>query len=98
MIRIYCPFCGWRDHTEFTYEGDASVIYPALDAPEEKWFDAVFLRSNPRGWHKEYWRHTFGCGLLLEVERHTVTHEVRSVKVAHPGIAEVVDAMNEAKA
>ena len=32
MIRINCPFCGLRDHSEFTYGGDATIEYPALDA------------------------------------------------------------------
>ena len=91
MIRITCPFCGTRDHTEFSYEGDATVEYPALDASEDAWFEAVFLRDNPRGWHREYWRHAFGCGAFLEVERHTVTHQIRSVKLAHPGWAKAVE-------
>ncbi|MEM7684740.1 MAG: sarcosine oxidase subunit delta [Pseudomonadota bacterium] len=95
MIRIDCPFCGLRDHTEFSYEGDATIEYPALDASEDAWFDAVFLRENPRGWHREYWRHGFGCGLFLEVERHMVTHEIRSVKIAHPGMAKVVAEADE---
>ncbi|MEM7424351.1 MAG: sarcosine oxidase subunit delta [Pseudomonadota bacterium] len=90
MIRIDCPFCGVRDHTEFSYEGDATVTYPALDASEEAWFEAVFLRDNPRGPHREYWRHVFGCGAFLEVERDTLTHEITSVKMAHPGWAAAV--------
>lgn len=91
MIRITCPFCGTRDHTEFSYEGDATVQYPALDASEDDWFEAVFLRDNPKGWHTEYWRHGFGCGAFLEVERNTVTHEIRNVRIAHPGMREVVE-------
>ena len=90
MIRIPCPFCGVRDHTEFSYEGDATVEYPALDASQDAWFDAVFLRENPRGPHREYWRHAFGCGLFLEVARDTVTHEISDVRVAHPGIAKAM--------
>ncbi len=90
MIRITCPFCGTRDHTEFTYEGDATVDYPALDASEEAWFEAVFLRENPRGLHREFWRHLGGCGSFLEVVRDTLTHEIVSVKLAHPGMREVV--------
>ena len=39
MIRINCPFCGERDHSEFTYGGDGSVVYPELDAPAELWLD-----------------------------------------------------------
>ncbi len=90
MIRIPCPFCGLRDHSEFSYEGDATVEYPALDASEDAWFEAVFLRDNPRGPHREYWRHAFGCGAFLEVVRDTVTHEISEVKLAHPGMREAV--------
>ena len=90
MIRIRCPFCGLRDHTEFSYEGDATVEYPALDASEREWFEAVYLRENPRGPHREYWRHAFGCGAFLEVERDTVTHEISSVQIAHPGLRKAV--------
>ena len=91
MIRINCPFCGLRDQTEFTYEGDASVVYPALDASEQEWYEAVYLRDNPRGVHLEYWRHAFGCGALLLVERNTLTHEIGFVRMAHPGMQRVVE-------
>ena len=87
MIRIHCPFCGLRDQTEFTYEGDATIEYPVLAASEEAWFEAVFLRENPRGPHRELWRHLYGCGAFLEVERDTVTHEIGSVRLRHPGMA-----------
>ena len=90
MIRIPCPFCGTRDHSEFSYEGDATVEYPALDASEDEWFEAVYLRENPRGPHKEYWRHAFGCGAFLEVERDTMTHEIGAVQIAHPGMRKAV--------
>ena len=91
MIRIDCPFCGLRDHVEFSYEGDATVTYPALDAPEDDWFEAVFLRENPRGPHRELWRHIYGCGSFLEVERDTVTHEIGAVRLCHPGMAKAVE-------
>ena len=41
MIRINCPFCGERDHTEFSYGSDAAIVYPELDAPVDAWHDAV---------------------------------------------------------
>ena len=83
MLRIFCPFCGPRDHSEFSYEGDATVQYPALDASEEEWFEAVFLRENPRGPHRELWHHVYGCRALLIVERDTLSHEIREVRLAH---------------
>ena len=91
MIRISCPFCGVRDHAEFSYEGDATVQYPALDAPEDEWFEAVYLRDNPRGPHRELWRHIYGCGAFLEVARDTLTHEISSVTLCHPGMAQAVE-------
>jgi methylglutamate dehydrogenase subunit B len=91
MLRIPCPFCGIRDHAEFTYEGDATVTYPALDASEADWLAAVFLRENPRGPHAEYWRHLGGCGAFLVVERDTLTHVIGAVRLAHPGMAKVVE-------
>ncbi len=85
MIIIPCPFCGDRDHSEFSYGGDATVKYPALDASAEDWYNAVYLRKNPRGAHTEYWHHVGGCRSWLVVERDTLTHEISSAKYAHDG-------------
>ena len=90
MIRINCPFCGERDHSEFTYGGDASIEYPALDASAEEWHDAVFLRENIRGMQFETWHHAQGCRMWLIVERDTMTHEIKSVRPAHDGNANVL--------
>ncbi len=91
MIRIPCPFCGERDHSEFTYGGDASIEYPPLDAPPEQWLRAVFERENVRGMQAETWHHANGCRLWLVVERDTLTHEIRSVRPAHAGIAQALE-------
>lgn len=90
MIRIKCPFCGERDHSEFTYGGDASVEYPALDASIAEWHEAVFMRENIRGVQLETWHHVHGCRMWLVVERDTTTHEIHSVQAAHAGIAHVL--------
>jgi sarcosine oxidase subunit delta len=90
MLRIPCPFCGPRDHTEFSYEGDATVVYPALDASEEEWFEAVFLRDNPRGPHSEVWHHLQGCRAFLIVERDTLSHEISGARLAHQPTAEAL--------
>ena len=92
MIRINCPFCGPRDHSEFGYGGDASIEYPALDAPMEEWHDAIYLRENIRGMQSETWHHVNGCRMWLIVERDTMTHEIRSVRPAHDGNAAVLAA------
>ncbi|QAX28770.1 sarcosine oxidase subunit delta [Leisingera sp. NJS204] len=91
MTRISCPFCGPRDHAEFSYGGDGSITYPALEAPMQDWHDAVFLRENICGWQVETWQHLHGCRMWLKVERDTMTHEIRSVAPAHPGLAAALE-------
>ena len=86
MIRIPCPFCGERDHSEFTYGGDGAIEYPPLDASAEAWYEAVFLRENIRGVQLETWHHISGCRMWLVVERDTMTHEIHAVRPAHDGI------------
>ncbi len=90
MIRIDCPFCGERDHSEFGYGGDASVVWPELDAGVDEWCEAVFQRDNIRGMQSETWHHVHGCRMWLIVERDTLTHRIQSVRPAHDGIARVL--------
>ncbi len=91
MIRINCPFCGERDHTEFSYGGDASIVYPALDAPMAAWHDAIFMRENICGMQSETWHHVNGCRLWLIVERDTMTHVIKSVRPAHAAVLPKVE-------
>ena len=87
MLRIICPFCGERDHSEFTYGGDATIAYPDLAAPMEAWIEAVYVRTNPKGPHRERWHHSDGCRLWLIVERDTLTHAISRVEPARGEIA-----------
>ena len=82
MIRIKCPFCGERDHSEFTYGGDGSIDYPSLDASVEEWTNAIFFRENICGEQLETWHHTNGCRMWIKVIRNTMTHEISSVEFA----------------
>ena len=52
MLRITCPWCGVRDEAEFRYRGDASVRRPAQDAGIDAFYDYVYERANPKGWHR----------------------------------------------
>ena len=79
MLRIACPFCGVRDEIEFRYRGDATLVRPEAGAGADAFFRYVYERANPLGWHAEWWLHVGGCRQLLRVERHTLTHEIRSV-------------------
>lgn len=83
MLRITCPWCGERDHTEFTYGGDARRPRPAPDdASFERWMDYTYLRDNPCGVQREYWQHSHGCRQWLCVTRDVVTHEIIEVITA----------------
>jgi sarcosine oxidase subunit delta len=84
MLRIDCPFCGLRDETEFSYGGDASRARPALEESSETvWNTYVFLRSNPKGLHEEYWFHQHGCRSWLRVTRDMITHDIDKIEFAN---------------
>ena len=78
MQLIPCTYCGSRPENEFHYRGDATVVRPAPDAGEQAFYDFVYTRTNPRGWHREWWHHVAGCRQWVRVERHTATHETRA--------------------
>ena len=86
MIRIPCPYCGERDHSEFHYGGDGSITSPALNAPTKDWLNAVYQRQNIRGVQTETWHHVKGCRMWLLVERDTMTHQIHMVRAAHDGV------------
>lgn len=80
MLRIKCPVCGERDHTEFNYGSDATITRPSQEETDlQPWLDYVFFRDNPRGPHREYWHHVNGCRQWLIVDRDTLTHEISRV-------------------
>ena len=77
-MRVTCPFCGERDHREFTVQGDDTALRrPARDAGAAAWDDFLHLRDNPAGRLREMWYHD-PCGAWIVVERDTVTHEVHA--------------------
>ncbi len=90
MLRIPCPICGLRDHTEFLYQSGVSPDKqrPAeSDADMDRWCEYVFLPTNPRGAHREYWLHVMGCRQWLIVERNTLTHEITGAVLARDAAA-----------
>jgi heterotetrameric sarcosine oxidase delta subunit len=76
VLRIDCPWCGVRDESEFRYRGDATEARPAAEAGTAAFAAYVYARSNPRGWHLEWWLHVGGCRGLVKVLRHTLSHEI----------------------
>ena len=81
MLIIHCPHCGPRDHTEFSYGGDATLRRPADNATLETWNDFVYLRDNPRGAHEELWQHVQGCRAWVVVRRDTLTHAITDTRL-----------------
>lgn len=77
MLLIDCPHCGPRDETEFRYGGQAGIACPTGETTDAEWAAYVFFRDNPKGWFRERWFHQHGCRTWFDVERHTVTHEIR---------------------
>ena len=82
MLLIPCPHCGPRAQVEFAYGGDATKRRPPDGAPDEAWYDYVYLRANPRGPHREWWLHHAGCGRWIRVTRDTATHAVLGAEPA----------------
>ncbi len=80
MLLIDCPHCGPRDENEYHYGGQAGIPYPLGETTDEEWAAFVFLRDNPKGWFRERWFHAYGCRTWFDVERHTITHEVRKAR------------------
>ena len=81
MLLIACPWCGPRDETEFVNGGDAHLDRPtpAESVSDADWAAYLFFHDNPRGWLAERWVHAFGCRQWFNVERDTVTHQIRRV-------------------
>ncbi|HEX2580649.1 MAG TPA: sarcosine oxidase subunit delta [Dongiaceae bacterium] len=80
MLLIPCPYCGPRDEHEFSYGHEAHIARPKdpFALSDAEWVDYLFMRANPKGWHRERWVHSKGCRRWFNLLRHTVTHEIRA--------------------
>jgi heterotetrameric sarcosine oxidase delta subunit len=77
---ITCPYCGPRDVSEFTYQGDGNRTRPdPASTDQQAWNAYVYDRVNIAGDHNEIWQHSGGCRVHLAVTRSTMTHKVSSV-------------------
>ncbi len=80
MLYIKCPWCGWRDESEFGYGGEAHIERPSdPDAvSDSEWAAFLFFGSNTRGDFRERWVHTAGCRRWFNAVRDTVTYEFKA--------------------
>ncbi len=79
MMQIPCIHCGLRDESEFTCGGTSHLVRRSLQQSDQAWGEYLFFRDNPKGLHRERWRHSQGCGRWFNVVRDTVTHHILSV-------------------
>lgn len=81
MLLIPCPFCGPRDHSEFSYGGEGHIQrpHPPEAVDDHAWADYLFMRKNPKGIHYEMWMHLYGCRRWFNVARNTVTNQILAV-------------------
>jgi heterotetrameric sarcosine oxidase delta subunit len=82
-MELRCPHCGPRSQAEFVYERTVDSVVP-LDAAPGDAMKTLFMRSNPRGFDEEIWRHTFGCRAWMVITRHRVTNEIKAVRAVGP--------------
>ena len=76
MLLIHCPHCqDDRPETEFAHAGQAHIVRPRdmQSVSDEEFERFLYLRSNPRGSHRERWRHLHGCGRFFNAIRDTVS-------------------------
>ena len=78
MFLIECPWCGLRDETEFSCAGEAHIARPleTEKLSDEEWADYLFMRSNPKGLHREQWLHAAGCRRYFNAARDTVSYKI----------------------
>lgn len=87
MLLIDCPHCGTRPELEFRYGGEAHIARPLEPGKinDEDWTQYLYLRTNPKGFHIERWRHASGCGRFFNCVRDTVSDEIlKTYKAGEP--------------
>ena len=59
MFIIKCPYCGDRDHSEFSYGGEAHIVRPKqpTELSDDQWAEYLFMRKNIKGLQYERWNH-----------------------------------------
>ncbi len=78
MLLITCPWCGPRPENEFHYGGEAHIARPSDPGAlhDAAWVDFLYMRSNPKGMHRERWRHVHGCGRFFNCLRNTMSDRI----------------------
>jgi heterotetrameric sarcosine oxidase delta subunit len=72
-LKIPCPHCGLREHTEFAFGGE---LRPLAAADPDEDFRHVYLRENTPGRQRERWFHLLGCRRWITISRDTTTNRI----------------------
>jgi heterotetrameric sarcosine oxidase delta subunit len=81
-LLIVCPHCGPRNSNEFSFLGERSSRPTANEPTPAEWRRYLYTKDNAAGLETERWFHGSGCRRFLDVERDTVTNEIRAVRDA----------------
>jgi sarcosine oxidase subunit delta len=76
MLLIPCPHCGPRAEIEFRHAGEAHLVRRTDGVDDAEWGAYLYARANPRGEHRERWRHIHGCGRFFNVVRNTLSDRI----------------------
>ena len=81
MLNIKCPYCGFRDESEFSCGGEAHIIRPGYEIKltDEEWAEYLFMRKNIKGVQFERWVHTHGCRKWFNIIRDTSNDQIQAV-------------------
>jgi heterotetrameric sarcosine oxidase delta subunit len=87
-LRLTCPNCGSRPHTEFWFGGEVEAHSSAAHgepAVEDRGavlaadFARVWLRTNSYGLQRERWFHHAGCRRWHATGRNTLTNALHDL-------------------
>jgi sarcosine oxidase subunit delta len=70
---ITCPYCGPRDVSEFTYQGDGNRVRPIRCRRYRGLEQYIYDRVNIAGDQNEIWQHSGGCRSHLVIVRNADT-------------------------
>ncbi len=80
MLLIFCPHCGPRNSSEFTYQGEGSARPDVDGVTPGQWRTYLYEKDNIAGPVSEEWFHSAGCRRFLIIERDTTTNDITSVR------------------
>lgn len=76
MIELPCPWCGYRNVSEFHYLGEQTLRPDPATTTPEQWRGYLYLRLNTAGPLHERWYHRAGCRRYFEALRDTTDNTV----------------------